>query len=292
MPKPSDSLWLRLTPVAFVLLWSTGYIGSKLGVPYAEPFTFLALRFALAAILLALIAWAFGAPWPRGRNWGHSMVVGVLIHGVYLGGVFWAIDRGMPAGVSALIVGLQPLMTAMLAGALLGERVTAWHWAGLALGLLGLGLVLGPKLDLAGSGITASTIAAVAIGTLSITLGTIYQKRFAVEAGLRAGGALQFAGAFLFSGIVALLFERGEIAWTAPFLFALAWLVIVLSLGAIALLMLLIRHGAVSKVATVFYLTAPTTALMGWAMFGETLSLVQLLGMALTVVAVAVAMRR
>lgn len=290
--REPESVWLALTPTAFVLLWSTGYIGAKLGMPYAEPFTFLALRFAAASLLLAGIAYVFGAPWPRGRNALHSMVVGVLIHGVYLGGVFWAIEHQMPAGVAALIVGLQPLMAAMLAGAALGERVTARHWAGLILGLAGIALVLGPKLDLAGSGITGWTAGAVLIGTLSITLGTVYQKRFAVEAGLRAGGALQFAGAFLLCALLAVLNETGRIEWTGEFVFALVWLVVVLSLGAIALLMLLIRRGAVSKVSTVFYLVAPTTALLGWALFGETLSLLQLIGMALTVAGVAVAMER
>lgn len=290
-PEPPHDLLLRLAPGLFVLLWSSGYIGAKFGLPYAEPFTFLVLRFVPAAVLLALIALIGRAPWPRGMGLVHSMVAGALIHGLYLGGAFWAMALGMPAGVTALIFGLQPLMTAVLAGLLLGERVAAIHWLGLGLGLAGLALVIGPRLDATGSGITPFTVALVAGGVLGITLGTLYQKRFAVGTGLRAGGALQYVGACAVCGLAALSLESGAVAWTLSFVLALAWLILALSIGAMLLLMLLIRHGAVSKVAANFYLVAPVTALMGWVLLGETLSLVQLVGMGVTVAGVALAQR-
>jgi drug/metabolite transporter (DMT)-like permease len=287
----ADDIWLRLAPLAFALLWSTGYIGAKLGTPYVEPFTFLTLRFALAFCLLGLIALAVRAPWPRGRAGLHSIVVGALIHGLYLGGAFWAIDLGMPTGICALIIGLQPLMTALLAGAMVGERVSLWHWVGLILGLAGLVLVLGPKLNLEGSGITPFTVGLMLVSVACLAVGTLYQKRFASDADVRSGVALQYVGAFAVCAVVSFSFESQVVDWTGEFIFALTWLVLVLSLGAIALLMVMIRRGAVSKTAAVFYLVPPITALMGWLLFGETLIPVQFLGMAVTILGVAVAMR-
>lgn len=284
--------WIALAPVLFVLLWSTGFIGAKLGAPYAEPFTFLSLRFAIAAALFAVIAVLFRASWPGRIEAAHSIVVGVLVHGLYLGPVFWAIDNGMSAGITALIIGLQPLITAILAGLLLGEELALRHWLGLGLGLAGLVLVLSPKLDLAGSGITLFSIGIVAAGVLSITLGTLYQKRYSAASDLRTGGAYQYLGAFAVCVAGALLLEEGNVEWTGEFVFALAWLVLVLSLGAVLLLMVLIRHGAVSQVATLFYLVAPVTALIGWLIFNETLTPLQLVGMAVTVAGVAIAGRR
>lgn len=287
----ADDMWLRLAPLAFALLWSTGYIGAKLGTPYVEPFTFLTLRFALAFCLLGLIALAVRAPWPRGRAGLHSIVVGALIHGLYLGGAFWAIDLGMPTGICALIIGLQPLMTALLAGAMVGERVSLWHWIGLILGLAGLVLVLGPKLNLEGSGITPFTVGLMLVSVACLAVGTLYQKRFASDADVRSGVALQYVGAFAVCAVVSFSFESQVVDWTGEFIFALTWLVLVLSLGAIALLMVMIRRGAVSKTAAVFYLVPPITALMGWLLFGETLIPVQFFGMAVTILGVAVAMR-
>lgn len=284
--------WVALAPAFFVLMWSTGFIGAKLGLPYAEPFTFLTVRFAIATVLFMLIALAFRAEWPGSRDILHSLVVGALVHGLYLCAVFWAIGNGMPAGVTALIIGLQPLMTAILAGLLLREELTARHWTGLALGLAGLVLVLGPKLDLTGSGITPASIAVVAGGVLSITLGTLYQKRFAVSGDLRTGVAWQFFSGTVVCGIAAWIAGWGAITWSGEFVFALAWMVLVLSFGAVMLLMVLIRRGAVSRVATLFYLVAPLTALIGWAMFGETLEPVQLAGMVITLAGVAIAGRR
>ncbi len=286
-----EGIWLRLAPLAFALLWSTGYIGAKLGTPYVEPFTFLTLRFAFAFCLLGLIALAVRAPWPRDRAALHSVVVGALIHGLYLGGAFWAIDLGMPTGICALIIGLQPLMTALLAGAMVGERVSLGHWVGLIVGLAGLVLVLGPKLNLEGSGITPLTVGLMLVSVACLAVGTLYQKRFASAADLRSGVALQYVGAFAVCAAVSFAFESRVVDWTGEFIFALTWLVLVLSLGAVALLMVMIRRGAVSKTAAVFYLVPPITALMGWLLFGETLMPVQFVGMAVTILGVAIAMR-
>jgi drug/metabolite transporter (DMT)-like permease len=273
---------LRLAPVLFVLLWSTGFIGAKLGGEDAEPFTFLSLRFGLAlAALLPVAAWRGGL---GGRGRGHAFLVGMLIHGVYLGGVYWAIRRGMPAGVSALIVSLQPILTAVLAGPWLGERLTARDWTGLALGLLGAGLIVAPKLG-SGAGFDAASLAASVAALFAITLGTIYQKRFGGGVDLVGGAVWQYFGALAVVGLGA-AFETRAIQWTPGLAFALAWLVLALSIGAVFLLMLLIRRHAVSGVSGLFYLVPACTAAMAYLMFGERLTLVQLVGMAAAIAGV------
>lgn len=284
--------WLVLTPALFVLLWSTGFIGARLGMPYAEPFAFLALRFALVAGLVAVLAAIMKAKWPSRQDALHAAIVGCLVHGGYLGGVFWAIDHGMPAGVSALIVGLQPLLTALLAGAILGEEVRARHWLGLAIGIGGVAMVLAPKLNLTGSGIGPATIAANVLATLSITIGSIYQKRYATGISLTTGAVWQYVGATVTMLVAALGFrETFTFNWTGELIFALVWLVFILSLGAISLYMLMIRHGQVSRIAAVFYLVPGVTAIIAWLMFGETLTLVQIAGMVVCAFAVALAGR-
>ena len=292
---------LRAAPVVFAVLWSTGYIGAKLGAPYAEPFTFLTLRFALVFVLLAPVFGALGLRWPRGRALADALLTGVLMHGIYLGGIFWVIDRGLPTGIAALIVSMQPLSTALLAWPLLGERPGRRTWIGLILGLAGTLLVLGPKVSLvaggsgAGAGIDAMTIGVSLLSLLSITLGTIHQKRQgsgqAGAADPRTSFAVQFIGATAVVGPAALLLETRDVIWSGQFVFALAWLVVVLSLGAFGLLMLMLRHSAVSRVAALFYLIPVITALMAYPLFGETLVPVQIAGMALVVVAVMVAAR-
>lgn len=287
MPRP----WARLAPPLFVLLWSTGFIGARLGLPYAEPLTFLALRFGLVTALLATAALAARAPWPRRpADWGHLAVAGLLMHGVYLGGVFVAIGLGLEAGLSALIVSLQPILVAAAAGLFLGERVRPRAWAGLALGLAGVVLVLARKLG-GGAGGTLGAVLACVAALAGITAGTLYQKRFGAAHDLRAGNAVQFAAATLFCLALALAFETMRVRWTAGFAFALLWLVLVLSLGAISLLYLLLRRGAASRVASLFFLTPPTTALIAWPLFGERLGPVELLGMAVAVAGVALASR-
>jgi drug/metabolite transporter (DMT)-like permease len=280
---------MRLAPVLFVLLWSTGFIGSKLGADDAEPFTFLSLRYLIVLAILIPAALLVGR---RANSWserGHAMIVGMLLHGLYLAGVFWAIRHGMPAGVAALIVSLQPILTSVLSGPLLGEKLTALHWGGLALGFAGALMVLAPGLRDAvasGTGITGATIAATLVSLGGIAAGTLYQKRFAANADLLAGAVWQYAGALLLVGAGSLLFETREVRWTPEFVFALGWLALVLSIGAISLLMLLIRQSAVARVSGLFYLVPAVTAVMAFFMFGETLGPLQLAGMALATLAV------
>lgn len=276
-------------PGLFVVLWSTGFIFAKLGMPSAEPATFLAVRFLFVIPLLVVLAFAFRARWPSLGGAGHSAVVGVLMHVVYLGGVFAAIEKGVPAGVSALIVGMQPLLTATLVGPILGERVKPIQWAGLLLGLVGLVLVLREKLAL-GQGSTFGYL--LCFGALAgITLGTIYQKRFCARIDLIAGGVVQFTAALAVTGALALAFETTRVVWTTDFVIAVTWLALVLSVMTVALLMWLIRRGAAAKVASLFYLTPALAALMAWPLFGEIFGLVGLAGMALTVIGVALANR-
>jgi EamA-like transporter family. len=279
-------------PGVFVLLWSTGFVGAKLGLPYAEPFTFLSLRFAAVIAFLLAVALATRAPWPKSPAlWGHLAVSGLLVHGLYLGGVFAAIKAGLASGVTALVVGLQPLLTALVAGPLFGERISGRQWAGLALGLGGVGMVLSGRLaDLDGLSWSGLACALVALG--GITAGTLYQKRFCTGMDLRSGAVVQYAAAAALIAPAALLLETMRVQWTGEFIFALAWLVLVLSVGAISLLMTLIRLGEAARVASLFYLVPPVTALVAWGLFGESLGALGLAGMALAAFGVALVVRK
>lgn len=283
---PTPPLLTRLTPLLFVLLWSTGFIGAKYGLPYAEPLTFLVSRYVLVIVLMSVLALAMRAPWPASpREALHIGVTGLLVQALYLGGVFMSIHRGLPAGISALVVGMQPLLTAALAGALLGERVSARQWAGLALGFGGVALVVGSKASVDGvdgDALVHMLVPALA-ALLGITAGTLYQKRFCPRFDLRTGSVMQFLPSLVVTLLVASQTETMEIEWTGDFVFALGWLVLVLSIGAISLLNLLIRSGSAVNVASLFYLTPPTTALIAWAMFGETLSALAIAGMVIAV---------
>lgn len=267
-------------PLLFVVLWSTGFIGARLGLPHVEPLTFLLLRYVAVIALMTVVALAARAPWPRtARAWLHIGVAGLLIHGVYLGGVFIAISRGLPAGVTSIVVGLQPLLTAVAAHAVLGETVTRKQWGGLLLGFVGVGLVVFGK---AGVGFAAAALVPAVVALFGITAGTIYQKRFCPKFDWRTGVVAQFLPTAVGTGLAALLTERLHVEWAGDFVFALAWLVLVLSIGAITLLNWLIRHGDVSNVASLFYLVPPFTALVAWLVFHDTLSAMALGGMALT----------
>ena len=282
--------WLRLMPGVFVLLWSTGFIGAKYGLPYAEPLTFLLVRLGLVAVVLALVALATRAPWPTSwRSVGRIALAGLLVHGVYLSGVFLAIAHGLPAGVTALIVGIQPLLTAALSGPLLGERVSGRQWGGLLLGLFGVGLVVREKFAVDADHLIGMGFAAAAL--VGITLGTLYQKRHGAGMDLRSGTAIQYAATALVLAVAAPLTETMHIQWTGEFVFALLWLSFVLSVGAIFLLFALIRRGAAARVASLFYLTPPVTALVAWAMFDERLGAVALAGMVVAVMGVALVNR-
>ncbi len=283
---------MRLAPALFVFLWSTGFIAVKLGIGDCEPFTFLTLRFAAVIALLGMLGWAVGSPrltWPQRRD---SAIVGLGVHGLYLSGVFWAVRHGMPAGVVALIVSLQPIVTSVLAGLVLGERAGGREWAGLVLGIAGSALLLAPKIEVSvaaggGTGINAATIGAALVALGGITFGTIYQKRAAGSIDLVGGAIWQYLGALTLALPMSLLLETRQVTWSPEFALALGWLVIVLSIGAISLLMLLIRSSAVSRVSSLFYLVPATTALMAYLMFGERLLPIQLAGMVLAMAAVA-----
>jgi len=276
---------LRLAPFLFVFLWSTGFIGAKFGLPFAEPLSFLLVRYLIVIALMLLIALAMRAPWPKDpRQWLHIGVSGVLVHAIYLGGVFTAIKHGLPAGITALVVGIQPLLTALLAGWLLKEKVSRRQWIGLALGLLGVALVLSGKLpkDVPPWPMLIPAIVAL----LGITVGTLYQKRFCHHFDWRSGSVIQFFPTACVTALAVALTEDFFIIWHPDFIFALGWLVLVLSLGAITLLNLLIARGSAVNTSSLFYLTPPTTALIAWAVFGETLNLPALIGMVIAVAGV------
>lgn len=287
-----DATWpARLAPGLFVLIWATGFIVARLIAPHAEPLTFLSVRFVLSALVLSGLALAAGATWPRSwTGWRDAMVAGILIHGVYLDAVFWAVHRGLPAGIAALVASLQPLLTAAVAGPLLGERVSSLRWLGIGVGLVGAGLVLAPRIGASG-GIPPVALAVCFCGTVGITLGTLWQKRKAVAVDLRTNAAAQFVGAGLFTLPLALLTESGAFDLSVPLLLGLAWAVLGLSVGGILILLGLIRRGAVAGVAALFYLVPPVSAAMAFGLFGETLAPVQLLGMVVAVAGVAIASR-
>lgn len=280
----------RYFPALFVILWSTGFIAARLGMPYAEPFSFLSLRFALALICLGGLALLARAPWPGWRQALHSMVVGFLLHGVYLGAVFWAIDHGLPAAIAAMIVGLQPIMATLLASSFLDEPISPRHWIGLLVGVLGLVFVLAPKFGLGDSGITLTNIVVAVVAMLGATLATIYQKKFATKTPLRTGTFWQYVGAFLPCLLYALIFEDFIFEWNGELIFAMAWAVFVLSIAAVFLLMLLIRKGSISRVSSLLFLVPAVTALLAFITFGDTLNYLQVFGMILCATAVRLAM--
>jgi drug/metabolite transporter (DMT)-like permease len=295
MPQPRVRVTARpafaaAAPWIFVLLWSTGFIGARYGLPYIEPFTFLLIRFLIAAGLLAGISLALRAPWPRPAQLGHIAVVGLLLHAGYLGGVFFAISHGMSAGVSSLIVSLQPILTAVIAQLALRERVAGRQWLGLILGFAGAGMVLAEKLlapGASGAGIGGATLAAALIALLSTTSGTLYQKRYGGAMPLTTGTCVQYLAAAVVMLAGSFVFEQRAITWAPQLFFALGWLVFVLSLGAILLLMTLIRVSSAARVTSLFYLVPPATAFESFLIFGERFGPLALGGLALASLGVA-----
>jgi drug/metabolite transporter (DMT)-like permease len=277
-------------PALFVLLWSTGFIAAKYGLPYAPPLAFLFVRFLLVAGLMAIVALLTRAAWPRtAREIGHLAVAALLVHGAYLGGVFVAIAHGMAAGTTAMLVGLQPLLTVLIARTWLSERVVPRQWTGLLLGLAGVYFVVRHKVDFSGD---LAGLLPVTVALFAISIGTLYQKRFCSHVDLRAGAAVQFAAcAAVYLPLMLLAGER-PIQWTPQFIFALGWSVIVLSVGAISVLYWLLRHGAAADVARLFYLVPPVTAAMAFAVFGEKLDALAIAGMILIAFGVSLARPR
>jgi drug/metabolite transporter (DMT)-like permease len=272
------------------LLWSTGFIAAKYGLPYAPPLHFLLYRFLLVTVLMTVVALLMRATWPTTlREVLHLAVAATLVHAVYLGGVFISIDEGMAAGTSAMVVGLQPVLTVLLAWLWLSERVSPRQWAGLALGLAGVYFVVRHKIDFAGNlrGLLPASAA-----LFGISIGTLYQKRHCAHIDLRTGAVVQFATCAIIYAPFALMLETRAVQWTGPFVFALAWSVVILSVGAISLLYWLLRHGAAANVARLFYLVPPVTALQAYLLFGERLDGWALAGMALIALGVALARPR
>ena len=262
-----------------MFLWSTGFIGSRLGAPFAEPLTFLSWRYAAAVVLLVAAAVLTRSAWPASPLLaGHAAVAGLLVQGAYLGGVFCSVARGMPLATVSLIVGLQPILTAMAAGPLLGERLSSRQWLGIALGFGGVVLVVSGKWS--GASTDPAGYAWLAFALFGITAGTLYQKRHCGAVPMLTGGVIQYAAAGIVTAAAAYATETMVVQWTPQFAFALGWLVLVLSLGAIGLLFTMIRHGEASRVASLFFLTPPVTAVMAWLLFDESPPAVALAGLA------------
>lgn len=279
----------RAAPAIFVVLWSTGFVATKYVLNSAEPLTYLSIRMACVVGLMAIIAALARPKWPDRAGIGHSIVAGLLVHGFYLGGTAVAIAHSIPAGLSALIPGLQPILTSTLANRWLGERVTPLQWTGLLLGLAGVVLILHnrPMTGDAGWGWLASGVSLV-----SITLGTLYQRRYCNAIDWRAGNLVQYVAVTIFFGLGAWLFETNEVRWTAEFILAVGWLAVVLSIGSIGLLYWLIRRSAATSVASLFYLVPAVTALMAYVLFGEKLDAVAIAGMTACAAAVFLVNRR
>lgn len=271
----------RFAPLLFVVLWSTGFIGAKLGLPHADALSFLLVRYILVVSLMTLLALAMRAPWPKdGRQWFHIGVAGLLVHAIYLGGVFVSISKGLPAGVASLVVGIQPLLTAVGAGWLLNESVLRRQWLGLVLGFAGVAMVVSGKI---GSTFGLDALWPALAALAGITAGTLYQKRFCPSFDWRTGAVAQFLPTAIATGIVVGLGGSFRVEWAPEFVFALGWLVLVLSLGAVSLLNILIRRGSAVNLASLFYLVPPCTALIAWLLFDERLAGMALAGMALAV---------
>ena len=274
-------------PLIFLILWSTGFVGAKYGLPYAEPFTFLAIRMTLNLLVLLALLPFFRVSWPKHpMGYVHLGLVGLLIHGLYLGGIFSAIHYGVLASVTAIIVGLQPLLTAVFALIWLNESMSKWKLFGLILGFIGIVLVISEPGVAPGGAYKLGIVLCVA-SLFGISIGTIYQKKFCTDYDLLPGIWVQFAANSIFMWALAFAFETREVQWTTQFVLTLGWLVLALSIGAVLLLMWLIRQGEAGGVASLFYLVPPLVAIETWFLFGERFGLVGVVGIACCVIGVA-----
>ncbi|HMT93170.1 DMT family transporter [uncultured Thiothrix sp.] len=279
-------VFIQAIPLLFVFLWSTGFIGAKYALPFIEPFYLLFIRMLWTIAVFLLLCVVLRVQWPSWQQAGHQMVTGLLLHGLYLGGVFAAIKWGMPAGITAIVVGIQPLLTAVLGWRLFGERLLPRQWLGLALGLIGVTVVILSTRGYGNFDFAWSAIAASLIALAAIVMGTVYQKRFGGGVNLVAGSLWQYVSTALFMGLLAYSFETRVVVWDKQLIFALAWLVLGLSVSAILLLMYMIREGEAAKVASYFYLVPPATSIEAWLLFDESLPLLAMAAIALTVAGV------
>lgn len=284
---------VTLVPWVFVLLWSTGFIGAKYALPYIEPFNLLFIRMLLTLVVFAGLCVIFKSRWPGPVQAGHQMVTGFLVHGCYLGGVFAAIKLDMPAGMTAIFVGLQPLLTALLSWQWFGQRLQRVQWVGMLLGLLGVSVViLSGQQAGANLNVGVDAFVAVIVALFAIAIGTLYQKQYGGNVDLLAGSVYQYIATAVTMGLLAFLFEERTVNWTPTLYWAMAWLVFGLSVAAILLLMLMIREGESARVASYFYLVPPAAAIEAWILFDEELSALQLGAIGVTVLGVYLVLRR
>lgn len=287
---------LTAAPGVFVFLWSTGWISARAAVIDSDPLTFLAARFACAWLVFVVLVAFLRAPWPaRPRDVGHAMASGVLLHAFYLGGVWWAVGQGVPAGISAVIAATQPIMTAMLAPVLIGERISKRQAAGIVVGFAGIMVVLAPRIIAAtGADFAKLQLALlVNLGAMAaVTFGTFYQKRFIPTGDLTTTAMLQYVGATPVILLAAYLLEPMRLAASWTSVATMLWSVIAISLGAIMLYLWLIREGAVSKSASLIYLVPAASAIEAWILFNERLTFLQIAGIVVTVAGVALATRK
>jgi drug/metabolite transporter (DMT)-like permease len=279
----------HLLSASFVFIWATGFIVAALAAPHADAFTFLSYRYTLGILVFAAASFALRAKWPREWGaWRDALIAGMLLHGLYTGGVFWAIWHGMPAGVTALVTGLHPLLTAALAIPILHERVSARQWLGIVVGFVGVGLVVAPAIAAVRAVPIAPLLASLG-ATAALSLGTVWQKHSQPRMDLRVNAAIQFMGALLVTAPLALLLEEGKFDHSPAVWAALLWAVLVISVGAISLLLVLLKRGAASRVAPLMYVAPPVAAFIAYLLFGETLAAIQLAGAALALIGAFVA---
>lgn len=275
-----NNLWIAPT---FILIWSTGFIIARYGMPYSEPMTFLFLRFAGVLLFMVPAIFFLKPQWPSWRDARHIAIAGLLIQFGYLGGVWAAVRLGMPAGLSSLIVGLQPVLTAILAS-FVAEKVTSRQWLGLILGLAGVTVVLFAKIRL--DGLSWPSILCNFGALLSMTLGTMYQKKYCPQFDLRAGSIIQFTVSAAACLVMMFAFETRHVEWNASMIGALIWGILPISIGAMSLWFILLRKGEATKVSSLMYLTPPTTAIMAWFLFDEALTLPVIIGTVITMLGV------
>jgi len=289
MSEQRHLAWIAAMPWLFVLIWSTGFIVARYGMPNSPPFTFLLWRYFFSIVCFVLwVKWS-KVPWPQSKaQWWHLSVTGVLMHAGYLGGVWAAVKVGMGAGLTALIVGLQPVITAIWLSAR-GGHVSRRQWQGLALGFVGLAMVVSRKLE-GGIEVTPWSLTMITMALVSITTGTLYQKRFVQPCDVRSANAVQLMAAYLVTLPLALM-ETEAALWNAEMSWAMAWAVLVLTLGGSSLFYILIQRGAAAAVTSLLYLVPPTTAVMAWFLFSEPITLITLAGIVVTAMGVSLVVR-